>query len=298
LLFGRILKALCATSIAASIVLGTVVAQADEAEVEHRLVWRWNRFNTLDYISTAALGLTFLAIELGTETPEEANWKGGILFDDAVRDAMVGDTRDTRDAHAIASDYLSLTNQVLLFFDSAAVPVFFDRWNFDVAWQLTMIDLQALALSGVLARAGHHFVGRERPDLEPCKEDNDYHGKCFGGTNASFPGGHLAASVTASTLNCVHHFKLGLYGNEVADGSACALGLTIAATVGAERLITDRHWASDQVAAIGLGLGAGLALPLVLHYKPASEPHAKQTVRWTIAPAPEGSLGASVYGWM
>jgi membrane-associated phospholipid phosphatase len=292
----QLFKTLCAAWIGIASAVGAASASADEGD--RRLVWQWNRFNTLDYVATGVLGAAFLAIELGTETPEDANWKGGILFDDAIRDALVSETRNGRDAHAIASDYLALTNQVVLVFDTAAVPLFFDDWNFDVAWQLTMIDLQALALSGVLARSGHHFVGRERPDLEPCKEDNDYHGKCFGGTNASFPGGHTAGAFTAASLNCVHHFKLSLYGNELADTSACAIGMTMASAVAVERVVADRHWVTDQIAGIGLGLGAGIALPLVFHYKPDSERSTAANVRWTIAPAPPGSLGLSVYGWI
>jgi membrane-associated phospholipid phosphatase len=278
----------------------TSAPEAGAQPSPHRMIWRWERFNTFDYFSTAALGLTFLLIEFETETPDDPNWRGGILFDDGVRDALVAESRDGRDAHAISSDYLSLGTLVLNTFDSVVVPLVFDRWNVDVAWQLTMINLQAQAITGVLSRSGHHFIGRERPDLKPCQEDNQYHGLCFGGTNASFPSGHTSGAFAAAGLTCVHHFKLGLYGNPVADTAACTTGLAMATTAGVQRIIADRHYVSDVIVGAILGLGAGVGLPLAAHYQPKKTAAGKQSsaIRWTIAPPPEGALGLSVYGWM
>jgi membrane-associated phospholipid phosphatase len=273
-------------------------AQPGNEPEEHRLVWRWARFNTFDYFSTAALGLTFLLIEVETETPVEANWRGPILFDDAVRDALVSETRDGRDANAIASDYLALGTLVLNTFDSVVVPLALDRGNIDVAWQLTMINLQAQAITGVLSRSGHHFIGRERPDTKPCEENNHYHGLCFGGTNASFPSGHTSGAFAAAGLTCVHHAKLSLYGNATADVAACATGLTMATTAGVQRIVADRHWVSDVIVGTMVGLGAGVGLPLLAHYQPARESARRASLRWTIAPPPDGSLGLSLYGWM
>jgi len=262
------------------------------------LVWRWNRFNALDYASTAILGAAYLYVELARAAPDP-HWRGGVLFDDGARDVLVAKTREGRDLAGALSDWFALAPQIHLVIDSVGVPLA-DRWNVDVAWQITAIDLQAQAITGLLTRGGHHLIARERPDVSECRDDGDYDGRCFGGPNASFPSGHTSTAFVAAALGCAHHAHLPLYGEGPGGAVACGVDMALATTSGALRLISDRHYASDVIMGAALGTGVGLAVPFVFHYhEPRSAKRTERAeFRWTVAPLPHPKApGLSVYGW-
>ena len=238
-----------------------------EAASEHRLTWRWSRFSVLDYASTAVFGGAYLYLETTVVGVREPNWRGGILFDDAVRSALRGRTRGLRESSGAISDYLTLAPQGMMVIDSVAIPLFTDRWNYDVAWQMTLIMLQAEAITGLLSRFGHRYIGRERPDVEECRKDPEYHHLCFGGSNASFPSGHTSGAFVGAGVVCAHHTHLPLYGGGAPDIAACAVNLTMATASSVLRLIADRHYLTDNLVGAAIGLGAGWGVPLLLHYR-------------------------------
>jgi membrane-associated phospholipid phosphatase len=279
-------------------------ATGETADPPRRLRWRWSRFNVADYVFTGAIALTYLYLEFAVETPSEPNWRGGVLVDDDVRDAMVAETRASRERAGVISDFLTLAPQALAIVDASLVPLATDDWNWDVMWQMTAINLQVIAVTGLLSRGGHRLVARERPDVAPCQDDAGYHGLCFGGPNASFPSGHTSAAFAGAALVCSHHMKLPLYGGGAAETAVCVGSLTMAAGSGVLRLTADRHYLSDVVVGAGIGAAAGFGLPLLLHYrggesaKAGSEHADPNKLRVTLAPLPlAGGFGASAYGW-
>jgi membrane-associated phospholipid phosphatase len=276
---------------------GETAGEIRTAQRRHRLVWRWPRFNLIDYVTTAVLGATFFYIELGTKSSAEPNWQGGILFDDAIQDALVASTRAGRERAGLWSDWFTLAPQAWAMVDTIAVPLFFDNWNGDVTWQLLMINLQAQAITGVLTRGGHRLVLRERPDVAPCLEDPEYHGLCLGGRNASFPSGHTSGAFVGAGLVCAHHLNLPLYGGGAADIAACAVNAGMATTSGVLRLIADRHYLTDVIVGLAIGAGAGFALPMLLHYRKESAPVKSAALQWTVVPvASSDTLGLGAVG--
>ena len=273
-------------------------APADRRPTTRRLEWRWNRFNVVDYVSTALLSAAYVYVELKAG-PVDPHWTGGILFDDGARDTLVADSRDGRDKAGTVSDWFTLAPQIHLFADSIVVPLA-DRWNLDVAWQMTAINLQAMAITGLLTRGGHHLIARERPDVSECRDDSDYDAQCFGGSTASFPSGHTSSAFAGAALGCAHHAHLPLYGEGPGGAISCGVDLALATTSGTLRVISDRHYASDVIMGAALGTSVGLGLPFLFHYhepKRAKEIGAAE-FRWTIAPLPHPEApGLSVYGW-
>jgi membrane-associated phospholipid phosphatase len=269
------------------------------APAPHRLNWQWHRFNAVDYVSTAVFGAAYLYVEFATKTPRDPNWTGGILFDDAFRDASVSSRADTRNFAGALSDWFTLAPQIHVVIDSTAVPLA-DNWNVDVAWQMMVINLQAQAVTGFITRSGHHFIARQRPDVEPCRADPDYSEKCFGGSNASFPSGHVSGAAVGAGLVCTHHAFLPLYGRSLGGVIACGVDVAMTATSGVLRMVADRHYISDVIVGAAVGFGAGVGLPVLLHYRerPAPAQRSAYRVRWTLAPlAHPDAPGLGVYGW-
>lgn len=251
----------------------------------HRLKWRWHRFTAAEYVLTGVLAATYLTIEFGVKPPSEANWRGGILFDDDVRDAMVANSRAGRDRAAIASDIFTVAPQLIAAFDTVVVPLAFDDWNFDVAAQMGIIDIQTVAIIGLFSRIGHRFIARERPDVEPCRSDREYNGLCLRGALASFPSGHTASAFGGAGLVCAHHAHLPLYGGGIQDVLVCVAASAMATTAGVLRLTSDRHYASDVLVGAAFGVGAGFALPYFVHYrKPEGQPEQRPQSGWGLEP--------------
>lgn len=273
------------------------------AESEHRLQWKpeWRPFEWVDAVQTVVTAGAYVYVQFGIEPQDEPRWTGPILFDAGARDALVADSRQGRNRAADISDVFWIAPMVYPFVDSVIVPLAFDDWNWDIAWELTAMNLQAASVDALLTRFGHHVILRERPDTEPCNEDPEYDQTCFGGPNASFPGGHSSAALLGAGLVCAHHSQLPLYGGGFPDAAICALTLAMGTTSTVARMVADRHYLSDSIAGAVIGLGTGFGMPVLLHYHGVgsfSEGTDASRLRWTLTPvASDDALGMGVYGW-
>ena len=266
---------------------------------DHRLHWRWRHWGALDYVITGALAAGYLTVEFAGGPPDEARWRGGILFDGAVRRALVKKSRKGRDDWNTASDVFALIPQGMMLVDSLLVPLLSDDWNTEVAWQLTVIAAQSEAVAGLLARAGHFGVARARPDVEPCRRDSSYSASCFRGSTAGFPGGHVASAAVGAGVVCAHHLHLPLYGGAFWDPAACVANSAVALVAGYARMAGDRHYISDTIVGAALGAGAGFLLPWFVHYRGGESAQDSQgSLRWTISAVDTGDApGLGVLGW-
>ena len=244
--------------------LVTQAARADSTDVR----WNpaWPRFRPSEYALTAGLALNVAQALFLYPTPK-ARWEGGVLFDDAVRDAILLEGREARQAAAKASDdiYYALAAYPLLV-DTAIVT-----WGVhgasDVAFQMLLMNVESYALTGAIALTAEK-VGRVRPMGRECARDPGYDGKCQspGNLNASFLSGHTTIAFAGAGLMCAHHTNLPLYGSRVADVLACATALVAATTAGVLRVMSDNHYASDVLLGAGVGLFGGYVWPNVWHY--------------------------------
>ena len=226
----------------------------------------WPRFRPSEYALTAGLALNVAAATFLYPEPK-ANWTGGILFDDAFRDAIVLGSRDGRNTAAVVSDdiYYALAAYPLLV-DTAIVT-----WGIhgasDVAFQMMLINFESYALTGAIALTAEK-VGRVRPMGDECSKNPNYDGKCGnqGALNASFLSGHTTIAFAGAGMMCAHHTHLPLYGSKVADILACATGLAAATTAGVLRVMSDNHYSTDVLLGAGVGIFGGYVWPMLWHY--------------------------------
>jgi membrane-associated phospholipid phosphatase len=263
----------------------------------HRLVWNaaWPRFGIIEYGSTIAAFEMLGFIEFRMTLPNgPPRWKGGILFDDAVRSAVRLHSRDGRLAAGNVADALALTAEIEPIFASV-VPPLVDRWNFDVGWQMIAIDTESQAFAGLTQRTLMYIAQRARPSYDDCKKDPKY-ARC-GGPLASFPSGHESSAFAGAGTSCAHHLHLPLYGGGAADVIPCIVELMAATGVGVNRLMGDNHWTTDVLLGGGIGFFYGYGLPVLAHYHPVLPTLETKRIHATLVPeATPSELGVRALG--
>jgi membrane-associated phospholipid phosphatase len=275
-------------------------ARADEPAAvsgEPRLHWNpaWPHFRPVGYWLTGASVLGAIGATLLLKYPDDPRWRGGILFDDALRDVLRARNGGARDAIRIASDVTLLTSIAqIAIIDSALLPIL-DR-SPGVAAQLSLINAQAFAINILIATLLFKAVARERPLIPDCKRDPTFDPLCDTGAYASFPSSHTSNAFTAAGLTCIHHAYLPLYGNKAWDIAACAESLALATATGLFRVIGDRHHTTDVLLGAAIGFSIGYFYPWLWHYRYGAEAAAKpaQANLITVMPLPSGlSLSGS-----
>jgi membrane-associated phospholipid phosphatase len=258
---------------AIAIMLFTNAAWATDPD---RVEWSpdWRRVHVVEGLNVVAL--TFASIEIDNQwTPKRhPSWTGGILFDDAVRNALRGRTATTQQRASDLSDYLYRGGVLAPYVVDVFLTTLSIHQNADVALQMLLINLQSLGITGVASLATEHAVGRARPYTRDCGPDGtvrDAAGRvmnvCGGdGDNTSFFSGHSSATATMAGLTCVHHQHLPLYGGGVADLAPCVVMIGASLTTGVARVVADKHYASDVIVGWGVGALSGYVLPSVMHY--------------------------------
>jgi membrane-associated phospholipid phosphatase len=242
-------------------------AAAEDAErSEHRLNWTFPRFRLWQYVSSGAVTGLNLYLQYGTGAFPDSSWNSPILFDEPARDALVAGTQAGRDRAAMVSDYMwHATQYYTIVVDSILVPLATDRLNADVAWQMSMVNWQAIGLSFFLTRLSHVSVGRSRPSQHGCSNEPGAAFPCEA-QGPSFLSGHTSMAATGTGLACAHHMALPLYGGGWPDTAICVVLATSTVTLGTLRVVSDKHWASDVLIGGLIGGGVGFGLPYFLHY--------------------------------
>jgi membrane-associated phospholipid phosphatase len=247
---------------------------------QRRLKWTYPRFRWWEYVAAGAVTIGNVSLEVAYQSAQpKERWHGPVLFDGPVRDVLKGDEKAIRTATLVGDwTWYGVQNYVLL--DGILTPLLSDKLNADVALQLTLLNWQAVGLTGLLSRTSHVAIGRTRPSLQGCSNEEGAKNKCeFRG--ASFFSGHAAMTAVSAALGCVNHHYLPLYGGGLADALVCPVLLTGAATVGVARMVTDRHWVSDVLVGWAVGGGLGFGLPYLLHYGPTAVKVAMRPTRTT-----------------
>jgi membrane-associated phospholipid phosphatase len=236
---------------------------------DHRLIWRkaWPRFRVIEFGVTAALLFELAMLEFRAKVRDSPNWTGGVLFDDAIRDGMRLESREGRETAGDIADPITLGLQIYPLVESIVLPLATDRFNVDVATQLTLMNVEVLGAGGFANRFGHKVIGRERPSVAECKKDKNYDKFCKGSRYAGFPSGHTSGAFLGVGMTCAHHMHLPLYGGGAPDVAACAATAVLASADGVLRLMGDRHYATDIVAGAAIGFFAGYGIPTLLHYR-------------------------------
>jgi len=252
----------------------------------------WPKFQPVEFVVTGVLGPVAMAMYVYLPPQRQPHWIGGILFDDAVRDALRERSLPGLRAVRTASDVAGTTIVVLAVgVDSFVVPLV--RGSTSVAIQLPLMDFEAFALSSIVTFSMYDSIGRARPSYLDCQRNPAFDPACDISPTASFPSGHTDEAFTSAGLSCAHHLNLPLYGGGPLDALACARDLTLATADGVLRIMGDRHYATDMLSGGAIGFAFGYGLPTLLHY---AHGRGRMFADWSLTPMYGARLGMAVTG--
>jgi membrane-associated phospholipid phosphatase len=269
-------------------------ARADEPVRSEELAWNpaWPKFRASEYVVTGVAGLGSIGAYFLLTAPTTPHWTGGLLLDNQIRDAFRLRSQRSRDMARTLSNVTAVSATVVAVgVDSFLVPLL--RHKSDVAQQLVLMDAESFAVSTLITTTTFSTSGRARPSYDDCQRDPSFDRLCRSAPTSSFPSGHTNGAFTAAGLSCAHHLHLALYGNPVADASACAGEIAVAGATGALRVMGDRHYATDVLSGAVIGFAIGYGMPTLLHYGKAG--HGTET-SLIVEPVGVGFPGATIAG--
>lgn len=220
------------------------------------------RFSPAQYAMLPALAVADLFL-LEQEVPDPARWRGGVLFDDAVRSGLRLNSIDGRKIAAGIGDLTLLGLLVYPVLVDAVWDQWLDKGDGDSAGQLSLIATQAYLTTGMLRLLSRALAGRERPYQAECAANANYDTDC-GKTEsrASFFSGHASFSFTGAGLICAAHQSLDLKGGM----APCYIALGLATGVAMTRVMADKHYLTDTIVGMMVGLTSGYLIPRWLNY--------------------------------
>lgn len=228
-------------------------------------LWRkaWPTFSYLEGATTIVSGAA-TAILATLPAPERPNWRGGILFDDAVRDQLRLSSPSARRTARTIGDWPYYTAALLPLALDPLVALGFAH-DGKAALNLELIGLEAFSYAGLMSFTSTRISARERPDVTECRRHNADPASCGSDTEA-FWSGHTSIVAASAGLVCANHRFMALWGGGLADAGACALAGSAALVTGVSRLMADRHYTTDVLFGFGVGFGFGYGVPTLLHY--------------------------------
>jgi len=258
------------------------------------IVWdpAWSRASVADYVIIGGSGTIALAAAIVSPLPPHA--RGGVLFDESVRDALRLSTPEARYAARDTSDVLLSLSATWPFFVDAMITAWWYRQSPDVAYEMAVIDAEALGITAALQGVTNTLASRERPYGRDCGSSlSENLVDCANPVRyRSFFSGHSSLTFTSAGLLCWHHLQLDLIGGP-ADAATCVTGYLVAATTASLRVLSDVHYATDVLTGAIVGTTVGLVVPAI-HYRRTRRAESSATgLDLRIVPAP---TGASVMG--
>jgi membrane-associated phospholipid phosphatase len=215
---------------------------------------------TIPALAAATIALTFVP------TAKSPSWQSPLLLDSPARKLLRLHDASARKTAQNVSD--------VLFYWEIAHPLLIDpllvaTWRRapGVAWQISIINAQAYALTLLLNQATKRLTSRERPYVDVCDRDPTGRSCSSGSRYTSFYSGHTAMTATGAGLLCAHHTQLQIYENDTLDTGTCVAAVLGTALTGVMRVASDNHWASDVFVGHLMGYASGYLLPTLLYYK-------------------------------
>jgi membrane-associated phospholipid phosphatase len=200
----------------------------------------WAPVRTWEYVALPTALAATLATYLAASPP--SRWQGGILFDDWARNGLRLNSDAARSNASNVSTVLLLGCGITPFLLDAGLLTGVLHRRSDLAWQMIILDAEALTLTGLLTETTKRLTGRERPTGP--------------GANDSFFSGHASSASAAATLLCLQHVELELLGDKVADATVCGAAAVTALSTGLLRVASDRHYLSDVIVGTAVGVGS------------------------------------------
>lgn len=242
----------------------TPKAFSDEPE---RSLWKpgWRTFSVWEGAATVAAGAGTGILFMMTP-PTDARWKGGVLFDDSLRDSMRLRSEASRKKARSLGD--------LPYFAAPALPLLIDpvvaAWlahgDRKAAVNMEPIGLEAFSYAGFLSFVSTRISQRERPDSTECRRQHPDGDGCGDVDTEAFWSGRTSIAAASAGIVCANHRAMPLWGHPIADAGACAPATSGALFTGVTRIMAVRHYTTDVLTGFGIGFGVGYAVPTMLHY--------------------------------
>lgn len=245
---------------------------ASHSDGKHWLEWGegWGHFGLADYIVLGvSLAGTVGAQVVGPLRRDETAWTGQTRFDETVRRVLRrGEDRERERMKDVSDILLSLTVSWPFLFDGLMSALWYHDEP-EIGRELALMAVEVQFISATIQSLAN-FSSRERPYGDICgapgaqpddalPEDD---GACTGSVrHRSFFSGHTSQSFAAAATVCMFHARLPLYGGGSPDALACGMGMALATTVGAFRIMADVHHITDVITGAAVGTAVGIALP-------------------------------------
>lgn len=227
----------------------------------------WRRSSVWDYVAAAGAVGVFFLIHSQPDL-KRAHWTKPLPLDRETFDAVELRSRRARNHAHSWSDHARLVNLVHPILGATSIALI-RGGGLDMAWEMSVMNIQAFAFNAIGQRGSHKTAGRTRPAKERCDDDPEYDKRCGRDwMHESFYGGHVAVAFTGAGLACAHHLEAELLGNPWADAIACGVGVTSASVVATTRMMNGAHWLSDNIVGGGIGFFTGWGTATLLHYRP------------------------------
>ena len=231
----------------------------------------WSHAGPWDY-ALAGVGAAAVTFELAVLQPirPPLRWDKPILFDSDVRSALR--TTNANTANTLENVTWGLWGAQLAYPVFVDVPFALAHHRSQLAWDLAWQDAVTLTLAGAVDGGLRDLVGRARPTITDCLQAGGGN-SCLSGSDStrSFPGGHLVNSTAATALTCTQHFYMHLYGGPW-DAVVCATSVASDLGIAVMRVVSDNHYATDQIAGLATGALIGWGVPYVMHLHGRSHP--------------------------
>jgi hypothetical protein len=272
---------------------GPALADDGPPSQERVVRWYWRDFQVSEYVATGVLGVGSGVLRFAVPWSSEPNVTEGVLLDDWVYEELYPEDDDVWTGWSITADVPFYASFGWLVAEPLAAGIAHD-W--DVAWQMTMVNLESLSLYSMLFSSAQYFVRRRRPIDRQCdgRPPPGRTDQCDDQRSVrSFIGGHTGMVGMTAALTCLHHAYMPLYGGGVRDGMPCAAWVAATALVFTGRTVTGAHYFTDNALSLGLGTFAGGFMPWALHYAHGPGPTSTRglEVMPTVSAVEEGDGG-------
>jgi hypothetical protein len=251
---------------------------------------RWRKFGTGHYVLTGASIVTAAASIAIPPVP--SRWRTRNRLDEwGRRNVAIQDYEEGLWARDLSDVLVSVNVTYPVLVDSLIVTYWY-RQSEQVAAQMALITLEALAVSAALQGLTSGIASRERPFVRDCGGSIDARlDDCLERDRfRSFFSGHSSNAFAAASVTCSHHMRHEVFGDPIADGLACGVAYASASTVALMRVVGQRHFISDVITGASIGTLSGLGVPWLLHYGPLArrDTATAARVQWSLLPMPNG----------
>ena len=206
-----------------------------------------------------ALALT-LSLASGSSAAR-CSWCEPDSLDVSVRSALF--THDSR-TPALTSHILSLGAAPLLAFGGVVVPALASGHG-RYAVEDSVVILDGFILVSGFADLSKKMTARQRPSFHYGRQSQTESANDLADANRSFFSGDTAWPFTLASSASALAYSRGY----VTAPWLVAGGAAIGVSTGMLRMVADMHWFTDVLTGAAVGVGTGLALPLLLHRRAA-----------------------------